>query len=99
VDLELLARFARADCHGRGGRFDCSAIDWFIERARSLGVEHQPPAPILMGRHLMAMGLPPGRRMGEILNAVYEQQLDGTVTTLQEAESSARVMLGEIGDA
>jgi tRNA nucleotidyltransferase (CCA-adding enzyme) len=99
VDLELLARFARADCHGRGGRFDCSAMDWFIERARSLGVEHQPPAPILMGRHLMAMGLPPGRRMGEILHAVYEQQLDGTVTTLQEAESSARVMLGEIGDA
>jgi hypothetical protein len=37
--------------------------------------------------------------MGEILHAVYEQQLDGTVTTLQEAESSARVMLGEIGDA
>ena len=41
VDLELLARFARADCHGRTGTFDCSAMDWFLERARSLGVEHQ----------------------------------------------------------
>ena len=99
VDLELLTRFALADCHGRKGTFDCSAMNWFIERARSLGVEHHPPAPILMGRHLIEMGVPPGRRMGEILKAVYEQQLDGTVTRLDEAEASARVMLGEIGDA
>jgi tRNA nucleotidyltransferase (CCA-adding enzyme) len=99
VDLELLARFARADCHGRGGAFDCSAMDWFIERARSLGVEHRPPAPILLGRHLLALGVIPGPRMGEILKAVYEQQLDGVVKTIEEAEASARVMLGEIGDA
>jgi hypothetical protein len=50
-----------------------------------------------MGRHLLAMGLPPGRRMGEILKAVYEQQLDGAVSTLPEAEASARVLLGEVG--
>ena len=99
VDLELLARFARADCHGRAGTFDCSAMDWFIDRARSLGVEHRPPAPILLGRHLLALGVPPGPRMGEILRAVYEQQLDGAVTTLAEAETSARVMLGEVGDS
>ena len=29
VDLELLARLARADCLGRTGGFDCSAMDWF----------------------------------------------------------------------
>ena len=34
VDLELLARLARADCRGRTGTFDCSAMDWFLERAR-----------------------------------------------------------------
>jgi tRNA nucleotidyltransferase (CCA-adding enzyme) len=27
VDLELLARIAKADCEGRGGGFDCSAMD------------------------------------------------------------------------
>ena len=85
VDLELLTRFARADCHGRSGAFDCSGIDWFIERARSLGVEHKPPAPILLGRHLIDLGVAPGPRMGEILRAVYELQLDGAVTTLDEA--------------
>lgn len=93
VDLELLTRFARADCRGRAGAFDCSAMEWFIERARSLGVEHRPPAPILLGRHLLAMGIEPGPRMGEILRAVYEQQLDGTVATLDEAEAAARAGL------
>jgi tRNA nucleotidyltransferase (CCA-adding enzyme) len=93
VDLELLTRFARADCHGRAGTFDCSAMDWFVERARALGVEHHPPDPILMGRHLIAMGVTPGRQMGEILKAVYEQQLDGEVTTLDEAEAVATELL------
>ena len=85
VDLELLARFARADCHGRTGTFDCSGIDWFLDRARSLGVEHRPPTPILLGRHLIELGVAPGPRMGEILRAVYELQLDSIVSTLDEA--------------
>jgi tRNA nucleotidyltransferase (CCA-adding enzyme) len=93
VDLELLARFARADCHGRAGRFDCSAMDWFIDRARSLGVEHKPPAPILLGRHLIELGVQPGPGMGEILRAVYELQLDSVVTTLDEARDRARTLI------
>jgi tRNA nucleotidyltransferase (CCA-adding enzyme) len=93
VDLDLLARFARADCHGRTGTFDCTAMDWFQERARALGVEHQPPAPLLLGRHVLAEGLAPGPRVGELLSAVYEQQLDGHVTTLDEALAALRRLL------
>jgi tRNA nucleotidyltransferase (CCA-adding enzyme) len=91
VDLELLARVAKADCLGREpGHFDCSAMDWFLDRARQLGVEHRPPGPILLGRHLLEIGLTPGPRVGEILKVVYEQQLDGTVTTLEDAVAAAR---------
>jgi len=91
VDLELLARVAKSDCEGRKpGQFDCSAMDWFLERARSLGVEHRPPAPILLGRHVLELGLEPGPRVGEILKAVYEQQLDGRVTTLAAAIDAAK---------
>jgi tRNA nucleotidyltransferase (CCA-adding enzyme) len=91
VDLELLARLAKSDCLGRQpGTFNCQAMDWFLERARLLGVEHLPPAPILLGRHLLQLGMKPGPRMGEILKAVYEQQLDGTVTTVEEATAVAR---------
>jgi tRNA nucleotidyltransferase (CCA-adding enzyme) len=95
VDLELLARIARADCNGRTGSFDCTAMDWFIERARALGVEHRPPAPILMGRHLLDVGVLPGPRMGEILRAVYELQLDGRVQSLDEARDEAAKLLAQ----
>ena len=96
VDLELLARLAKADCLGREpGRFDCSAMDWFLERARALGVEHRAPAPILLGRHLLELGLSPGPRVGSILKVVYEQQLDGTVTTLEDAVAAARRALDQ----
>ena len=91
VDLELLARLAKSDCLGREpGTFDCTAMDWFLERARQLGVEHKPPGPILLGRHLLELGLKPGPRVGEILKAVYEQQMDGTVTTLEQAIDAAK---------
>jgi tRNA nucleotidyltransferase (CCA-adding enzyme) len=90
VDLELLARLAKSDCLGRPGPFDCSAMDWFLERARALGVEHGAPPPLLLGRHLLELGLAPGPGVGLILKAVYERQLDGHVTTVDDAIESAR---------
>jgi tRNA nucleotidyltransferase (CCA-adding enzyme) len=93
VDLELLARLARADCLGRTGNFDCSAMDWFLQRARSLGVEHRPPAPLLQGRHLLALGLSPGPQVGVVLKQVYEKQLDGEVSTVEEAIEAAKRLL------
>lgn len=93
VDLELLARVAAADCRGRTGHFDCSAMDWFLERARALGVEHAAPGPILLGRHLLALGLTPGPALGVLLKEVYERQLDGEIRTLDDAQELARALI------
>jgi tRNA nucleotidyltransferase (CCA-adding enzyme) len=94
VDLELLARVAKSDCLGRRpGTFDCTAMDWFIERARAIGADKGPPKPILLGRHLLELGLKPGPRVGEILKAVYEQQMDGAVKNLNDAIAAARRFL------
>ena len=93
VDMVLLARFSEADCNGRGGTFDCSFGQWFLERVKALGVEHAPPPPLLLGRHLIALGVRPGPRMGEILRDVYDHQLDGTVMTLDDAQAVARAIL------
>ena len=94
VDLELLARLAKSDCLGREpGTFNCDAMDWFLDRARALGVEHRPPGPILLGRHLQELGVKPGPRMGEILKAIYEQQLDGSVRDLETATAAAQRLI------
>jgi tRNA nucleotidyltransferase (CCA-adding enzyme) len=93
VDLELLARVAKADCEGRGGGFDCSAMDRFLERARQLGVEHAAPAPLVLGRHLLDLGVRPGPAVGEILREVYERQLDGTAADFDAAFALARELV------
>jgi tRNA nucleotidyltransferase (CCA-adding enzyme) len=90
VDLELLARVATADCEGRGGGFDCSAMDQFLDRARRLGVEHAPPEPLVKGRHLLALGVKPGPAVGEVLKQVYERQLDGSAADFDTAMALAR---------
>jgi tRNA nucleotidyltransferase (CCA-adding enzyme) len=94
ANLELLARVAKSDCLGRlPGSFDCSAMDWFLERARELGVDRSPPKPLLLGRHLLGLGMTPGPDMGALLKQVYEKQLDGEIKTLEEAIAMAQQMV------
>ncbi len=99
-ELDLLYRVAKADSLGRNAEwvprekwYGSEAQEWFIRRARELEVELQPPAPILLGRHLLDMGLSPGPRVGEITKAVYEMQLDGRVSNLDDARTLAKELL------
>ncbi|MBO0858299.1 MAG: CCA tRNA nucleotidyltransferase [Chloracidobacterium sp.] len=92
-ELDLLYRLARADCLGRKGDFKPEAEEWFIARARALGVENRPPKPLLMGRHLLDLGIQPGPQIGEITRAVYDLQLDGEVVTLDDAIEAARKII------
>jgi tRNA nucleotidyltransferase (CCA-adding enzyme) len=99
-ELDLLYRVAKADSLGRNADwapreqwYDAEAQDWFIAKARELEVESKPPAPILLGRHLLEMGLEPGPRIGEITRAVYEMQLDGRVCDLDDAKKVAKEMM------
>jgi tRNA nucleotidyltransferase (CCA-adding enzyme) len=94
----LLYRVARADCLGRTGHFPPVAMEWFLERVQQLEVAERPPRPILMGRHVVAMGVPPGPEVGRIVHAVYERQLDGFVTDLAQAEAEARALIGREGE-
>lgn len=98
VDLDLLYRLARANGLSGGATSSPDSADWFIEKARRLGVEHGPPQPLLLGRHLIEQGVEPGPRMGEILRRVYEIQLDGEIETLDEALTVARNIEVELRD-
>jgi tRNA nucleotidyltransferase (CCA-adding enzyme) len=93
---DLLYRVAKADSLGRNAPwvppekwYGSEAQEWFIHRVRELNVERTAPAAILLGRHLLEMGLTPGPLIGEITQAVYEMQLDGRVRSLEEAIKDA----------
>jgi tRNA nucleotidyltransferase (CCA-adding enzyme) len=100
VEADLLYRVAKADSLGRNPDwlpkekwFDSAAQEWFIERVRSLQIEKKAPEPILMGRHLIELGLTPGPQFKRILDTVYELQLDGGVTSLETAIEKARELI------
>ena len=92
IEPDLLYRVAKADSLGRNPKwlpkekwFKAEAQEWFIERMRGLNVEHEAPKPILMGRHLIELGLKPSPQFKEILDAIYERQLDGKIDKLEDA--------------
>lgn len=99
---DLLYRVAKADSLGRNAPwvpqekwYGSEAQEWFIHRARELDVEQRPPEPLLLGRHLLSLGVEPGPMVGEITRAVYEMQLDGRVRTVEEAIAEARKLVNQ----
>ncbi len=100
VEPDLLYRVAKADSLGRNADwvpkenwYDAVPMEWFIEKVRELAVEERAPQPVLMGRHLIELGLSPSREFGEILDKVYEMQLDGSVSTIEDATAAAERIL------
>ena len=97
---DLLYRVARSDSLGRNAEwvprekwYGAEAQEWFLRRAKELDVDKRPPDPLLLGRHLLELGLQPGPAMGDITRAVYEMQLDGRVRTLEDAINEARKLI------
>lgn len=95
VDLELLHLLFLCDSQSRnindhGVVFDTSAPDWFKEQITTLEIKPDGPDKLLMGRDLIELGMKPGKRMGELLAKVFELQLEGEITTREEALAAAR---------
>ncbi len=88
-------RFARLpdfDEHLAMHRLDCLAshanlelYDYTRERLAALPAGAVRPPHLISGHDLIAAGLTPGPRFAEILAAVEDAQLEGTITTRDEA--------------
>lgn len=72
-------------------------VDGPWQRAVALDVLHDRPAPLAQGRDLVALGVRPGPRMGELLQRAYEAQLDGVLTTPEQARSALADWLHDAG--
>ena len=85
ISPPLTIKLARA-------RGDFAAAQWFESSCKRLEVWDGPPAPILMGRHLLQIGFSPGPHIGKIVQNVYFRQLSGEIANLDEALTIARDM-------
>lgn len=94
--VDRLLRVARADRDGRPPlpTDDFPAATWLVETAAALDVLDAPPAPIVLGRHLLAEGLEAGPSFRPLLDACYEAQLDGRITCLEDGLALVRDLVG-----
>jgi tRNA nucleotidyltransferase (CCA-adding enzyme) len=55
-------------------------IEQLRTAAQRLALEHVAPKPVVLGRHLIALGYQPGPQFKKALDAAFESQLDGAFT-------------------
>jgi tRNA nucleotidyltransferase (CCA-adding enzyme) len=78
--IDDLAMVMRADANGRpplASPAIHARIDELVAAARALQIQDTAPRPIVLGRHLVALGRKPGPDFKPILDAAFEAQLDG----------------------
>jgi tRNA nucleotidyltransferase (CCA-adding enzyme) len=78
--LDELAAVMRADSNGRPPLTSPETharINELVARAHTLELEGSAPQPLVLGRHLVALGHRPGPKFKPVLDAAFEAQLDG----------------------
>ena len=88
INARILWRVAQADHFGRTTpdalARDFSTGDEFLRRATELSVEEAPDPDVVLGRHLIARGLPPGPSFGPVLERCREIQDERGWTDAQQ---------------
>ncbi len=69
------------------------AGDWLLEQARLHAVDTSRPTPLLTGRMLMGLGLRPGPLFGRLIRQSFELQLEGRITSSEDAREWARARM------
>ena len=73
----------RVDCEGSHRMLD--NYEFLLRKLAEFASEPIIPPPLVRGDDLVALGLKPGPKFGEILEAVETQQLEGNLRTREEA--------------
>ena len=86
--IEMLCRLVEADNSGRPPlpKNLPEKMKHMSVMATELEIKNSGPQPILLGRHLLNLGMKPGPHMGQILKAAFEAQLDGQFETLKQGK-------------
>ncbi|MCL2119809.1 MAG: HD domain-containing protein, partial [Planctomycetaceae bacterium] len=85
ANMRLWGDLVAADTCGCDNDMTALSPQPWLDTARRLGIDEDPPRPILRGRNLIALGMEPGPDMGVILKTAFEAQLDGEFLTQEDA--------------
>jgi len=80
ASIDQLCAVMRADHDGRPPLHSPETlhrIDALQQKARALALAETAPQPLVLGRHLLALGRKPGPDFKPLLDAAFEAQIDG----------------------
>jgi poly(A) polymerase len=77
---------------------DTDSLDFCNEFLQSTPESELDPPPLVSGDDLIASGLKPGKRFKQILAALRDRQLDGVITTKQQAIELAKRFVSDLTD-
>ncbi len=83
--LKQLIAVGASDHEATKGEKDEFKGEALLERAKEMAILDNQPQPILTGQDLIGQGLTPGPIFGKILKSAYSDQLDGKISSNQEA--------------
>jgi len=96
ADIELWEALVEADASGRSPLPSSRpALPW-LEMAEAMQHHQGKPKPIVTGKMLMGLGIRPGPKMGKIIDAAFEAQLDGDIRDEASALAWCRKYLDEL---
>lgn len=82
--FRLWSAVCESDSSGRPPRPKGNPVAAWVAVADQLALHDDKPQPLLLGRHLIPLGYPPGVGMGAILRSAFEAQLDGEIRSVAE---------------
>jgi hypothetical protein len=81
--IETEMELHRIDCLASHG--NCENWEFLKEQLAGFKAEVLRPAPLIGGKDLIFLGLTPGPLFGEILDRIYDLQLEETISIREEA--------------
>jgi len=87
-DWPLLPPLLHADLRAYGA--ELAPYTELLNQAAAIPREHVAPLPLLSGDDIQAMGVLPGRQLGEVIDLLYTAQLNEEILSKADAEDLVR---------
>lgn len=96
--IDRLVRVAHADKNGRPPIQPDGFPEgkWLLDKTTELAVQDNAPKPLLLGRHLIELGVKPGPHFGQLLDRAYDAQLDGAFVDEEQGRDYLKTLVRDI---
>ena len=94
-NIQMLGHIMEADYSGRPPlpKGIPDKVKQMVDIAKVLNIQEKPPEMIVKGKHVLDFGISPGPEVGRLIKLMFEKQLNGEFSTLEQGLEIVRDIL------